>query len=198
VEPQLTAIAVWITAYLIGSIPFGALIARYRNIDLREHGSGNIGATNVARVLGKKAGLITLVGDCAKGVAAVALATHLLGQTGPIAIAGLMAFFGHIFSFFLKFKGGKGVATALGIFLYLTPGPALASAGVFALTMGVCRYVSLSSILAAISLPLFALGFRAPAPYIYTAATVSLFVIWKHRENIQRLLAGGESKFGKK
>ncbi|MBI4388991.1 MAG: glycerol-3-phosphate 1-O-acyltransferase PlsY [Nitrospinae bacterium] len=194
----MNAIVIWAVAYLIGAIPCGVLIARSRKIDIREHGSGNIGATNVARVIGKKEGALTLVGDCAKGTAAVALATHFLDSPFKVAVAALMAFLGHLFSIFLKFKGGKGVATGLGIFLYLMPLAALSSMAVFAVVQGVSRYVSLSSILAAVSLPLFGIFYKMPPAFIYASAIVSAMAIIKHHENIRRLLAGAESKFGEK
>ena len=142
-------------AYLCGSIPFGVLLAKSQNINIREHGSGNIGATNVARTMGKKAGLLTLAGDVLKGWGMVFLASQWFEKPILIALAGLIVFLGHLFSIFLKFKGGKGVATGLGVFSYVMPVPTLLSAGIFALTLRVSGYVSLSSILAAIALPIF-------------------------------------------
>ncbi|MBI4384856.1 MAG: glycerol-3-phosphate 1-O-acyltransferase PlsY [Nitrospinae bacterium] len=194
----MNPIVLWAIAYLIGAIPCGVLIARTRKIDIREHGSGNIGATNVARVIGKKEGALTLAGDCAKGTAAVALAAHFMDSPFKVAVAALMAFLGHLFSIFLKFKGGKGVATGLGIFLYLMPLAALSSMAVFAAALSASRYVSLSSILAAVSLPLFGIFYKMPPAFIYASAIVSAMTIVKHRGNIQRLLAGAESKFGEK
>lgn len=191
----MTPIAIWITSYLIGSIPFGVIISRISKIDIRDHGSGNIGATNVARTLGKKKGLLTLIGDVSKGLAAVGLADHMLDPSSEVAIAGLMAFTGHLFSIFLKFKGGKGVATGLGIFVYLMPLATLSAAVVFALTMLLTRYVSIGSMVAAISLPLFGTLFKTAPPYIYSAVIVALLIVWKHRDNIQRLMDGTESKF---
>jgi len=185
-------------AYLCGSIPFGVLLAKTQNIDIREHGSGNIGATNVARTLGKKAGLITLAGDVVKGWGIVFLASLWFEKTIIIALAGLIVFLGHLYSVFLKFKGGKGVATGLGVFSFVMPLPTLISAGVFALSLKISGYVSLSSILAAFSLPILGIFFKMPLPYIYLAAIVGLFTLQKHHDNIIRLAQGTEAKFLKK
>jgi len=185
-------------AYLSGSIPFGAFLAKTQNINIFDHGSGNIGATNVARVLGKKAGLITLAGDVLKGWSIVFLASLFFEKSILIALAGLCVFLGHLFSIFLKFKGGKGVATGLGMFSFVMPLPTLLSVGIFVLTLRVSGYVSLSSILAAISLPIFGIFFRMPLPYIYLAVIVVLFTMQKHYDNILRLINGEEVKFLKK
>jgi len=185
-------------AYLCGSIPFGMLLAKTQNIDIREHGSGNIGATNITRIMGKKAGFITLVGDVLKGWVIVFLASQWFEKPILIALAGFMVFFGHLYSIFLKFKGGKGVATGLGVFSFIMPLPTLFSSGVFILTLKVSGYVSLSSILAAISLPILGIFFKMPLPYIYLASIVGLFTLQKHHENIIRIVQGTEAKFLKK
>ncbi|MDP6231143.1 MAG: glycerol-3-phosphate 1-O-acyltransferase PlsY [Nitrospinaceae bacterium] len=195
---MINNIPIWIIAYLLGSIPFGVLLARVQSVDLREHGSGNIGATNVARVLGKKAGILTLLGDVLKGWLAVALASWVLDDPVVIAAAGLMAFCGHLFSMFLKFKGGKGVATGLGIHLYTMPMASLGAMGVFVCTLWISKYVSLSSIIAAIALPAFGIFLGVPLPYVYMSLLISVLVIFKHHENIRRILAGTESHFLKK
>ena len=182
-------------AYLCGSIPFGMLIAKTQNIDIREHGSGNIGATNVTRIMGKKAGFITLIGDVLKGWAIVFLASQWFEKPIFIALAGFMVFFGHLYSIFLRFKGGKGVATGLGIFSFIMPLPTLFSSGVFILSLKLSGYVSLSSILAAISLPILGIFFKIPLPYIYLASIVGLFTLQKHHENIIRIVQGTEAKF---
>ena len=194
----MIASLIWLLAYILGSLPFGAWYARTRNIDLREHGSGNIGATNVARTLGKKAGLLILLADCAKGIVPVAIADQVLATGAEVAIAGLMAFLGHIFSVFLKFKGGKGVATGLGVFLYLMPLAALSAIAVFAVATGLSKYISIGSMTAALSIALFGWLYSAPLPYVYLSLTAALIVIWKHKDNIQRLFAGDESKFLRK
>ncbi len=194
----MTIIFLGLLAYLMGSIPCGILVAKTQNINIREHGSGNIGATNIARTLGKKEGIVTLLGDSLKGVLALWLSSFYVDDPTQLAFVGFMAFSGHLFSIFLKFKGGKGVATGLGVFLYLTPFAALGAIVIFALTLLICRYVSLSSILGAFSLPLIGIILGSPQAYTIAGYGVSILIIIKHRENISRLLSGTESKFGKK
>lgn len=186
---------VCLAAYLLGSIPFGVVLARFKRVDLRQHGSGNIGATNVARTLGKTAGVLTLAGDCGKGYLATWIAGQLLDVQWAVALAGLMAFLGHIFSVFLKFKGGKGVATGLGVFLYLMPWAGVSSIAVFAVCLAFTRYVSVSSILAAISIPWLGIYFQAPGPSVYVATAAAILTAFRHHENVQRLIDGTESKF---
>ena len=186
---------IWSLAYLLGSIPFGIIVARFQNIDIRQYGSGNIGATNIARTLGKTAGIITLGGDCLKGMASVALADLLLRDSIAVAVTGFVAFAGHIFSVFLKFKGGKGVATGLGVFIYLMPLPSLCAVGIFTITLVLTGYVSIGSMVATISLPIAGWWFDFPRPYIFTAIIVAILIMQKHRDNIKRLLAGTESQF---
>jgi len=185
-------------AYLCGSIPFGLLLAKTQNMDIREHGSGNIGATNVARTMGKKAGFITLAGDVLKGLLVVFIASQWFENTMVIALAGLAVFLGHLYSIFLKFKGGKGVATGLGILSFAMPLSTFCSAGIFAISLKFSGYVSLSSILAAISLPLLGIFFKMPLPYIYLSTIVALFTLQKHHDNIVRLTQGTEANFFKK
>ena len=185
-------------SYLIGSIPFGVVLAHTQRIDIRKHGSGNIGATNVARVMGKKAGLLTLLGDLVKGLLSVSVAGTLHEKPVVIALAGLMVFLGHIYPLFLKFKGGKGVATSLGLFSYIMPWATLCAVGVFSLCLWISGYVSMGSILAAVSLPLFAIFFKMPLPYIYLAVIIGLFTLQRHSGNILRLMQGNEVKFLKK
>ena len=185
-------------AYLCGSVPFGVLLAKTQNMDIREHGSGNIGATNVARTMGKKAGLITLAGDVLKGLLVVFIASQWFDSTMVTAMAGLAVFLGHLYSIFLKFKGGKGVATGLGILSFVMPFSTLCSAVVFSISLKISGYVSLSSILAAISLPLLGIFFKMPLSYIYLATIVALFTLQKHHDNIVRLTQGTEAIFFKK
>lgn len=191
-------ILLWTLSYLLGCIPFGVLFARINKINLREHGSGNIGATNVSRVLGKKAGLLTLAGDLSKGLAAVVIASHLLDLHWQIAVAGLMVFIGHVYPVFLKFKGGKGVATGLGVFLYLIPVATVSVMGVFAVTLWASAYVSLSSVLAALFLPLFGIFYQYPPEFMAVSVIVALIVLHRHYENMQRILDGNEPRFLKK
>jgi glycerol-3-phosphate acyltransferase PlsY len=192
-------------AYLLGSIPFGYLLVRlFRNQDIRAHGSGNIGATNVARSGAKGLGLATLLLDLGKAFAAVLLAKHLAG-TSPVAYdiavaAAVSAVVGHVFPVWLGFRGGKGVASALGAFLALTWPSALGIFVVFLAVLWWTRYVSLASILAAASFPLFGFYFvasRTPV-VIFGFLFLPMLVIAKHHENISRLLNGTESRFGAK
>ena len=194
----LTSLATCLAAYLLGAVPFGLIVSRARGVDIRAVGSGNIGATNVARVLGKKAGLLTLLGDVLKGLIVVFGAGSLYEKPMLIALAGLMVFLGHLHSIFLKFKGGKGVATSLGLFSYIMPWATLCAVGVFSVCLWISGYVSIGSIMAAVSLPLFAIFFKLPLPYIYLAVIVGLFTLQRHYGNILRLLEGTEAKFFKK
>jgi len=182
----------------LGSLPTGVLIARVQKVNLREHGSGNIGATNAARVLGKKAGILTLLGDFSKGLLTVYIADVLFNDANVTALAGLFAFSGHLFSVFLKFKGGKGVATALGIFMYLMPFPTLLAIVIFALTLKVSTYVSVGSIVSSLCLPIMAILFESPGPTINVSIAVMVLIVYKHKENIRRILAGDEASFLKK
>jgi glycerol-3-phosphate acyltransferase PlsY len=191
-------ISIWVITYFMGSIPFGVLFARAQKINLQEHGSRNIGATNVSRILGKKAGIFTLLGDTFKGWLAILLAYLFLTDPYDIAVAGFTAFLGHLFSVFIKFKGGKGVAIGLGIHLYIMPIPTLMAIGVFALTLWVLNYVSLSSICSSIVLPIFGILTNVPAPYIFMSLGIAIMVVFKHRGNIFRILMGTESSFQKK
>ncbi len=184
--------------YLLGSIPFGVILARLNKVDLRQHGSGNIGATNVARTLGKKLGALTLVGDALKGVVAVALADALLINPWHIAGVGLVAFLGHLFPVFLKFRGGKGVATGLGIFLYLMPLATVSSMAVFGASLWLWHYVSASSLVAAVCIPVLAFFFASDTAYIALASVVAVLVIIRHQANISRLLKGTENRFASK
>lgn len=183
-------------AYLLGSIPTGLLLAKaFGGVDIRTTGSGNIGATNVYRTLGRKVGVMTLVGDCLKGLVPV-LVAKWLGLAVPwIAAIGIAAFIGHVYTVFLGFKGGKGVATALGVFLGTSPLSVLAALSVFALVLWKWRYVSLASMVAAAAMPLIVAALDGNPPMIVMTVVIAALVIYKHRENIQRLRAGTESKF---
>ena len=197
-----------VAGYLLGSVPFGFLIARLKGIDIREHGSKNIGATNVWRVCGRKFGLPVFLLDALKGVATVFLsrwlAVHFSGDVSWAPIAGAMAcVLGHSFPVWLKFKGGKGVATSLGVLLALLPLEALVAFLVWLAVFFSSRYVSLASIAAAVALPLFAavaqaFGWGHGWPCVGFAAVVGALVIVRHKTNIQRLRAGTENRFGSK
>lgn len=188
-------------AYLAGSIPFGVLFARARGVDLQKSGSGNIGATNAMRVLGKRMGAIVLLCDAAKGTAPVLaarewLAPQLLPPTanGWVAGIGFAAFAGHLVSPWLRFRGGKGVATALGVFLALAPVPTLAAAAIFALTYAITRVSSLGSLVAATSLWPMLWWTGAPRPYLACAGAMWALIVFKHRGNLARLARGEEKR----
>ncbi|NTV50223.1 MAG: glycerol-3-phosphate acyltransferase [Geobacteraceae bacterium] len=182
-------------AYLIGSIPTGLLLGKAYGIDVRKEGSGNIGATNLYRTVGRKVGIITLIGDCLKGLLPVVLVKFSSLPPEFAAWVGLAAFCGHVFSVFLKFKGGKGVATALGVFLALAPLAVAIAIALFAVLMLFWRYVSLGSIAAAAIMPLavFLLGENRTVTTV--TFIIAMIVIWRHHENIKRLLSGSENKF---
>jgi glycerol-3-phosphate acyltransferase PlsY len=199
-----------VVGYLLGSLPFGYLVARAKGVNIFEVGSKNPGATNVRRVLGHGPGNLVLFLDALKGAAAVGwlplIATlgWITCECSPqdiliIKIVGLVtAILGHSFSCFTKFKGGKSVATGAGGFLVLFPlGMAIALA-IFGVVLATTRYVSLASMLAAASLPFAAFSFKQPSPVISIAAMVATFVIYRHRANIARIRAGTESKVGQK
>ncbi|MFH1258565.1 MAG: glycerol-3-phosphate 1-O-acyltransferase PlsY [Elusimicrobiota bacterium] len=191
-----------ISAYLIGSIPAGYwLVWFWRGVDVRQSGSGNIGATNVARAAGKTAGIITLVLDIFKGWLPVYLAVHFFQFNYYWAFgAGVAAILGHNYTIFLNFKGGKGVATSAGVFLALTPLALLFSLLIFLLIVAASKYVSLGSIIAAISLPVFGFFFRYPTELIVFICLAAALIIFKHRPNIKRLIQGKENRlnWGKK
>jgi acyl phosphate:glycerol-3-phosphate acyltransferase len=202
--PESSLSLVWIpfAAYLLGSIPFGLILTKLSGAgDVRREGSGNIGATNVARVAGPAAGIFTLVLDAAKGAAAVWLGARFANESAAwMVIAGLSALIGHCFPIWLKFRGGKGVATAAGVFLYLCPLALLGSLTLFILVAVFSRYVSLGSLAAAASIPLLIYFLWAPhhaPPLVVTFGTMaaSLLVVFKHDGNIQRLIQGDEPKF---
>ncbi len=191
----MQALFLWISAYLLGSIPVGVLVAEwFKSGDPRQLGSGNIGATNIARTAGKKAGLITLGGDCLKGFSAIMLARFFDAGDGVTALAGLAAFLGHLYPIFLGFKGGKGVATALGIFLALAPLATLIGVIFFGLVTAISRIVSLGSLAAAVTMPLFICQTGSSWKIVYCALIMSGFVIYKHKDNILRLCLNEENK----
>jgi glycerol-3-phosphate acyltransferase PlsY len=202
-----TLISIPIAAYLLGSIPFGLLLGKlFGGRDVRSAGSGNIGATNVARVAGPVAGVLALLLDAAKGALAVFLAARLSEQSSTwMMIAGLCALVGHCFPIWLGFRGGKGVATAAGVFLVLSPLSFLGAVLLFFLVVLYWRFVSLGSISAAAAMPLLIYFFWAPhhaPPYAVTFGSLAaaLLIVYKHDANIQRMVQGDEPKFsfGKK
>lgn len=182
-------------AYLLGSIPTGLLLGKAAGVDIRTTGSGNIGATNVYRTMGKKLGILTLVGDCLKGLIPVLLARYYGLPDLWVAIFGLAAFLGHVYTVFLGFKGGKGVATALGVFIGIAPFAVLCALFIFAIVLWHWRYVSLASICAALAMPIFIAMLDPNVIIVAMTAIISTIVISKHRDNIQRLKNGTEHKF---
>lgn len=204
---SLVLLSMPFAAYLLGSIPFGVLLTRlFGGGDVRKSGSGNIGATNVARVAGPLPGILTLLFDVAKGATAVWLAGRVSNESATwMMIAALAALLGHCFPVWLKFRGGKGVATAAGAFLVLCPAALLGSVILFLLVAFFWRYVSLASISAAASMPLLIYFLWAPhhAPPLmvtFGALAAAAMIVYKHDANIQRLVQGEEPKFsfGKK
>ncbi|HXH66974.1 MAG TPA: glycerol-3-phosphate 1-O-acyltransferase PlsY [Candidatus Limnocylindrales bacterium] len=197
-----TTILLLAAAYFLGSIPFGLLLARvFAGSDIRKSGSGNIGATNVARVAGPAAGILTLLLDATKGSAAVWLVIRFTEHSSTLmTLAGVIALLGHCFPVWLKFKGGKGVATALGVFLMLAPMAALGALLVFIVVTLAWRYVSLGSVSAAAAMPLlmyilWAPGHAPPLAVDFGTLFASALVIVKHDANLQRLVDGTEPKF---
>lgn len=185
-----------LASYLLGAVPFGLLIGKIVGIDVREKGSKNIGATNVNRLLGKKFGLMTLICDCLKGYLPMAIGSLVSGGNETVVLAcGVAAVVGHMFPVYLGFKGGKGVATGLGVFLYLSPLAILFSLVVFVLTVAVSGFVSAGSLLSSGLIVLWLWFLGANAPTILTAAVVAGLIWLKHHENIGRLLRGQEKSW---
>ena len=184
-------------AYLLGSVPVGVLLARIKGADPRKVGSGNIGATNVMRAAGKVTGALTLAGDILKGLLPVAVAFIMEEPVIVVAAAGLAAFLGHLFPLFLGFKGGKGVATALGVYLRLDPFAVFITVIVFVLVLLKWRFVSLGSLVGVAAMPLLLYLLNAPDYYVYLALIIGALIFIKHKDNIRRLLAGTENKIGR-
>jgi acyl phosphate:glycerol-3-phosphate acyltransferase len=185
-----------IFAYLLGSVPTGYILGSLAGVDVRKAGSGNVGATNVARVVGKRHGILTLVADIAKGFIPIAVAFSLGLTPTATAFVGIAAFLGHLYPVFLRFQGGKGVATALGVFLGLGPWATLVLMAIFVLVVLATRVVSLSSIVAAAFAPIvFWFFFHSPI-LTGTSLFIAVMIILRHRGNIQRLLLGTEPRLG--
>ncbi|OIO39576.1 MAG: acyl-phosphate glycerol 3-phosphate acyltransferase [Candidatus Omnitrophica bacterium CG1_02_49_10] len=196
-----------VMAYLLGSLPTGFILVKLiKGEDIRSAGSGNIGATNVVRVLGKGYGAIVLAIDILKGYIALAALAALFYNAGFIALdrsvyfvlMGVAAILGHTFTVFLNFKGGKGVATTAGALLAMAPGAIVIGLIVWLITFRISRYVSLSSIAAAVAVPLSMLLLKVPLAYVIFAFHIGGFIIYKHKQNITRLLKREEHRFGKK
>jgi acyl phosphate:glycerol-3-phosphate acyltransferase len=184
-------------AYGIGSVPFALLLARrWGAADLRKVGSGNLGAANVLRASGVTAGFLVAALDIGKGALSVALARHLCDQAAAPAAAGLAAIVGHIYPVWLRFRGGKGVATACGVFSVLTPSATVPALMIFALTVWSTKYISLASVLASMALPPIAYWTGSPGPAIVSACAASALIVFRHRSNLTRLQMGRERRFG--
>jgi glycerol-3-phosphate acyltransferase PlsY len=187
-----------IFAYLLGSVPSGYVVGKLAGIDVREVGSGNIGATNVGRAVGTGQGVLTLAADAAKGFLPVSIAIHLGFEPIAIASAAIAAFLGHLYPVFLNFRGGKGVATALGGLLAVAPLATLVLLVIFALVAFSSRIVSLSAMAAAVMAPLVLWLFYQPAAVIGMGCVFAVMIVWRHHGNIQRLRAGTEPRFGER
>lgn len=192
---MVAPIILTILSYLLGSVPSGFLVGSSAGVDVRGAGSGNIGATNVARTLGWKKGLLTLVFDVAKGFLPVLAAQLLDLGAGAAAAAGLAAFAGHLYPVFLGFKGGKGVATAAGVYIAAMPLGILVLLGVFALVVVASRRVSPASMAAAALAPAVAWALSYPPEVAWMTLVIGVLVVVRHRENIRRLVAGEEAPF---
>lgn len=188
-----------IASYLLGAVPFGLIIAKaWCGIDIRKVGSGNIGATNVYRTLGFLPGISVFIADVLKGFVPTFVATQLFDQPWISVAAGLSAIIGHSLSVFLKFKGGKGVATSLGVAIGLAPLIALLAFGIWLAIVLITRYVSVASIIAVLCVPPMMWAFGKPMEYKLFAILAAIFVVVKHRSNIIRLIQGKELRFGKR
>jgi glycerol-3-phosphate acyltransferase PlsY len=186
-----------LAAYCIGSVPFAWLLARCWGVnDLRYVGSGNVGAANVLRAWGIKAGVLVAALDVAKGAASVAVATRLGGGAVTADVAGMAAIVGHIYPVWLHFRGGKGVATACGVFALLTPVAVPPALAVFVGTVWLTKYVSLGSVLASLALPVIAYATGSPGPVVAVAAAACGLIVFRHRSNVVRLRTGTERRLG--
>ena len=189
-----------IASYLLGSIPSGLVLGKLRGLDVRRYGSGNIGSTNVLRTVGIREGVVVLVADVLKGVLAVVMGRYIIGTPAGEMAGGLAAIAGHDWSIYIKFQGGRGVATAAGALIVMSPAVAGAGIGIFIIVVALTRYVSLGSMTAAVSAvavmgALTALD-REPVEYLIYIGIAAALIVVQHRDNIGRLLAGTESKLG--
>jgi glycerol-3-phosphate acyltransferase PlsY len=192
---SIAAIAI---AYLVGSIPFAFLLSRRSGIDLRQVGSGNIGASNVLRTSGVRAAVLAVALDAAKGSLAVLVAQPLAAGPSTSMAAGLASIIGHIYPFWLRFRGGKGVATAAGVFAVLTPSALGIAAGVFLIAVWISRYISVGSMAAAAALAIAAAAGDAPGIIAAGAGVSALIILYRHRANLARVVAGTERRVGQR
>jgi len=187
-----------IAGYLMGSIPFAQLLSKRRGIDLRRVGSGNVGASNVLRTLGVRPAVLAMMLDAVKGTLAVLIAQRLSGGVVAPVVAGLASMLGHVYPVWLRFRGGKGVATAAGAFAVLTPMAALAAVAVFLLTVAITRFISVGSMAAAVTLAGWAIASDTPTVVGIGAAIGAALVLIGHRANVLRLVAGTERRVGQR
>jgi glycerol-3-phosphate acyltransferase PlsY len=191
----IEGIGLVISGYLAGSIPTGLLLTKaFSDVDPRKEGSRNIGATNIFRTAGKKLGILTLAGDFLKGFIPVLLALWLMKSEAWVGLIAVSAFAGHLFPVFLKFKGGKGVATALGVYLGISPLAVLINAGIFFGVVMKWRFVSLGSLTTAAAMPILIAILTESKPYVITSLIIAGLIYYRHQENIQRLFAGSENR----
>jgi glycerol-3-phosphate acyltransferase PlsY len=187
-----------VAAYLVGSIPFAQLLSKRRGIDLRRVGSGNVGASNVLRTLGVRPAVVAMMLDAVKGTVAVLVAQRLTNGVAAPVMAGLASMIGHVYPVWLRFRGGKGVATAAGAFAVLTPVAVAAALGVFLLTVALTRFISVGSMAAALTLAGWAIASDAPTVVGIGAVIGAALVIIGHRANVLRLVAGTERRVGQR
>ncbi|MBT9140471.1 MAG: Glycerol-3-phosphate acyltransferase [Dehalococcoidia bacterium] len=188
-----------LASYLIGSLSFGYMAGKLlRGIDIRQHGSGNTGTTNIQRTLGTAPAIIVLLLDIGKGLAAVLLARALTGAPGVEMLAGVLSVLGHNWPLFHRFKGGRGIATSIGVLIGLAWQVLLIAVAVGIIIIAVTRYVSLGSIIGVLLVPILMVTFDLPTLHILFGTVLAVFAIWRHRQNISRLLAGTENKLGGK
>jgi len=193
---MIKEVLVMLFAYLLGSIPFALLVVKLvKGVDVREYGSGNVGATNAFRILGLGLGILVALLDIGKGFIAVSVARYFFAdQPLLLLVAGLLAIAGHNWPIFLNFKGGKGVATSVGVLISLSPKTILVAFLVWLIIVLITQYVSLASIVAAIVIPILMYLFAQETIFIILAVLIAIFVIYRHQANIKRLLAGTENK----
>jgi glycerol-3-phosphate acyltransferase PlsY len=185
-----------VAAYLLGSIPFSYIVARRRGVDVRTVGSGNVGATNVMRSVGRGAGLAAFALDFLKGTAATLVAMSIERDGGLPALAAATAVLGHMYPVWLRFRGGKGVATGAGAFLPIAPVPTIAALVAFGLALAATRYVSVGSLAGCATLAAVAFVLRGPSAVAFAATATGLLVLWKHRANLARIARGTENRLG--
>jgi glycerol-3-phosphate acyltransferase PlsY len=183
-------------AYAIGSIPFALIFSRLAGTDLRQVGSGNLGAANVMRASGVKTGVLVALLDVAKGAASVMIAGRLADDVTAPALAGFAAIVGHIYPIWLRFRGGKGVATACGVFSVLTPAVVPSALVLFVTTVWLTKFISAGSIVATVALPPIAYALGSPAPVVGSAIAAATLILFRHRSNLARMRAGTERRIG--